>query len=410
MAREIYYGWWVVAACFLIAFYVGGTVFFGFTAFLQPLKDEFGWSYTQISFAASLRGLEMGLLAPVVGLMVDRLGSRKLMFAGAIILGSGLILLSLTQSLVMFYGSFLLIAFGAGGCMSVVTMTLVANWFYKRIGLAMGIMASGFGASGLIVPLIVRLIDMYNWRITLILLGFGMWFLGIPLCSIIRNSPENLGLLPDGAPSDGPDSNTLLQDHRTEIPLREAMKDKAFLYLNLAEAIRLMILGAVVTHVIPYLTAIGMERAPAGYVAATIPLFSIVGRFSSGWLSDIFQKRYVLALCFLSMGAGVLFFSYVHLAWAIPVFILFFSPGFGGGIVLRGAILREYFGRKSFGSMVGIIMGAASFGGIIGPILAGWVYDTFGTYRPVWLSFLALLSLAAFLVMRMGPSRRIRAT
>ncbi len=101
---------------------MGSVIFFGFTAFIEPLIDEFGWSYTQISFAASLRGLEMGIFAPLVGFLVDRFGSRKLIFLGTVIVGLGLILLSFTRSLAMFYGSFLLISFGAGGCISVVAI------------------------------------------------------------------------------------------------------------------------------------------------------------------------------------------------------------------------------------------------------------------------------------------------
>ena len=114
-------------ACFLIGLYVGGTIFYGFTAFFEPIRREFGWTYAQISLAASLRGLEMGIFAPFVGFLADRFGSRKLILLGTITVGFGLILLSLTQSLAMFYSSFLIIAFGAGGSTSVVTMTVVAN-------------------------------------------------------------------------------------------------------------------------------------------------------------------------------------------------------------------------------------------------------------------------------------------
>ena len=84
MEKKFFYGWWIVAACFFLAFYVGGIIFFGFTAFFDPLRKEFGWSYAQISFAASLRGLEMGIFAPVIGILVDRFGSRILIFCGTI--------------------------------------------------------------------------------------------------------------------------------------------------------------------------------------------------------------------------------------------------------------------------------------------------------------------------------------
>jgi len=403
MSRKIFYGWWIVLACFLTNLYVSSIVFFGFTAFLDPLVKEFGWSYTQVSFAASLRGLEMGIMAPLVGFLADRFGSRKLILSGVITVGFGLILLSLTRSLAMFYGSFILLAFGAGGCTSVVTMTAVANWFKKNVGIAFAVMASGFGASGLIVPLIVRLIDGYGWRTALIILGLGMWALGIPLSFVIRNKPEQYGYLPDGKLADGRISEHEIQHEKVEISFRKALKKKSFLYLNLAEVMRFMVLTAVVLHIMPYLGSMGISRPTAGLVAAAIPLFSIIGRFGFGWLGDVFDKRYVIAVTFGFMGMGMLAFSHMQANWAIYLFLLLFSPGFGGGAVLRGAVLREYFGRDSFGKMIGILMGFASIGGIIGPTLAGWVFDTLGSYDFIWLVFAGCMSLGIILALRIKP-------
>ena len=403
MSRKIFYGWWIVLACFLTNLYVSSIVFFGFTAFLDPLVKEFGWSYTQVSFAASLRGLEMGILAPLVGFLADRFGSRKLILSGVITVGFGLILLSLTRSLTMFYGSFILLAFGAGGCTSVVTMTAVANWFKKNVGIAFAVMASGFGASGLIVPLIVRLIDGYDWRTALIILGLGMWALGIPLSFVIRNKPEQYGYLPDGKLADGRISEHEIQHEMVEISFKEALKKRSFLYLNLAEVMRFMVLTAVVLHIMPYLGSMGISRPTAGLVAAAIPLFSIIGRFGFGWLGDVFDKRYVIAVTFGFMGMGMLAFSHMQSKWAIYLFLFLFSPGFGGGAVLRGAVLREYFGRNSFGKMIGILMGFASIGGIIGPTLAGWVFDTLGSYDFIWLVFAGCISLAIILALRIKP-------
>ena len=403
MIKKIFYGWWIVLACSLIGFYVGGAIFYGFTAFFEPIREEFGWSYTQISLAASLRGLEMGIFAPVVGFLVDRFGSRKLIFWGTITVGFGLILLSRTQSLAMFYGSFLLIAFGAGGCAMVVTMAAVANWFHKNVGVALGVMASGVGASGLMVPLIVQLIGVSGWRTTLIILGLGMWILGIPLSFVIRNRPEQYGYLPDGiSPSD---RMPHLENQDTgvkavEIGFKEALKKRAFLYLIIVDAIRMMIVAAVVIHVMPYLSSLGLPRVTAGLVAGAIPLSSIIGRFFFGWLGDVFDKGYVMAWTFCIISLGMLAFCYVQVIWIAFVFLLLFSPGYGGSMVLRGAILREYFGRNSFGKMIGITMGSASIGGIIGPTLAGWAFDTFLSYHLIWLVFCGLSGLAISLALR----------
>jgi len=398
--KKIFYGWWIVGACFLIGLYVGGVVFYGFTAFFEPIRREFGWSYTQISLAASLRGLEMGLFAPIVGFLVDRFGSRTLILVGTIVVGFGLILLSSTQSLAMFYGSFLMIAFGAGGCALLVTMSVVVNWFRKKVSIALGVMMSGIGASGFLVTLIVHLIDGYGWRTTLVVLGAGMWVLGIPLSFVIRDRPEQYGYLPDGEASVEPLSNTDTHGEEREVSLKEALRKSTFWYLNIIEAIRMLTVSAVIIHVMPYLSSIGVPRATAGIIAGAIPLFSIMGRFGFGWLGDVIDKRYLMAVTFGLISLGMLVFCTVRAVWLTLLFLVIFPPGYGGGIVLRGAILREYFGRDSFGKILGVTYGSGAIGGIIGPTLAGWAFDTLGTYPMVWLAFCGLNALAIYLIMK----------
>jgi len=398
--KPIYYGWWIVLASFAVAFYVGGTIFYGFTAFIEPLVREFGWSYTQISLAASLRGLEMGVLAPFVGILVDRFGSRKLLLSGVLVLGSGLILLGFTQSLALFYGAFLLIAFGAGGCTSVVTMTAVANWFDKNIGKAMGLTACGFGASGLAIPLIVWTIGVSGWRTTLIILGIGMWIVGIPAAVVMREKPGEAADSPQAEERRGTGEQSQKWKDARAFHFRDILKEKSFLYVNLAEMIRLMALMAVVTHIMPYLSSMEISRMSAGLMAAGIPLLSITGRFGFGWLGDIYPKKFIMALCFVLMALGMLALCYLKSAGMIYIFLFFFSNGFGGISTLRAVLLREYYGRYNFGKYLGVMLGFGAFGGIIGPTAAGWVFDRTGSYHFVWLTLSALIGLAIILVLR----------
>ena len=410
MFKNLYYGWWIVFACFLIAFYVAGIIFYGFTAFVEPLVAEFGWSYAQISFAASLRGLEMGILSPLVGFLVDRFGSRRLLLVGVIFVGCGMMLLGFTHSLAMFYASFLLIAFGAGGCTSVVTMTAVANWFDKNVGKAMGVMGSGFGASGLMVPLIVWLIATYGWRKTTFILGLGMWVFGIPLSFILRDKPEENGSDRDERPDDVSRQKDSEDTTATEIGFKAAIRNRSFLWTNLSEVIRMMSLAAVVTHIMPYLSVLGFSRSASGMIAAAIPLFSILGRFSFGWLGDLFEKRRVMAIAFTSMGLGMLSLAFADISGFIYLFLFFFSSGFGGLSVLRGSLLREYYGRYSFGKLMGILMGSGAVGGIIGPTLAGWVFDRYGTYSYIWLFLCAMIGVAVLLILKVEPRQKLTST
>ena len=130
---RIFYGWWIVGASFLIALYLAGAIGYGFTAIFEPIVSEFGWSYAQVSFASSLRGMEAGLMAPVIGILVDRHGPRRLIFIGSLLLASGIFMLSQTASLLTYYGAFALIAIGMSACTITVLMTAVMNWFRKKI-------------------------------------------------------------------------------------------------------------------------------------------------------------------------------------------------------------------------------------------------------------------------------------
>jgi MFS family permease len=114
----------------------------------------------------------------------------------------------------------------------------------------------------------------------------------------------------------------------------------------------------------------------------------------------VYPKKYIMAVTFCFMAAGMLAFSSVHRYWVILPFLLLFPPGFGGSMVIRGALLREYFGRTSLGKMLGITMGTAAVGGVIGSTLAGYIYDAIGSYRPVWFIFCGMLMGAFFLVLR----------
>jgi len=406
---RIFYGWWVVCACFPIGLYVSGITVYGFTAFFEPFLKEFGWSYTQISFAASLRGLEAGIFSPFVGLLVDRLGSRKLIQAGTVLCGLGLLVLSMTRSLPMFYCGFLLLAFGATGCMGLVTMTAVADWFQKDSGKAFGVMSSAFGASGLLVPLIVWLIDAFSWRTALVVMGVGIWVLGIPLSFVVRKRPREGGGSAEEPIHDKAGVRSAKEPGKTEMTVGKALRNKMFLQLAVVEGIRVMAVTAVVTHVMPYLAQMGMSRPTAGFVAAGIPIFSIIGRFGLGWLADIFSKKHLFASTFVLVALGLLAFCFVDLKWTILFFLFLFSSGSGGGMVMRVVLLREYFGSASFGKLLGIIMASGAIGGMVGPTLAGWIFDTFGDYHSAWYLFMGIVVLPMIVILRWNPKKSLSA-
>jgi MFS family permease len=387
--HKIFYGWWIVGALFLIAAYVTGIVFFGFSAILDPLASEFGWSYAQISVAASLRGVESGLLSPLVGWLIERLGPRKLFIAGIIITGTGLLLLSRINSLGTFYAVFFYISIGLSICTNVIPMTVVGYWFRRRVSIATGIVVSGTAFGGLLVPLVTSAIDTYGWRMTMVGIGIGALVIFIPIALIIRHKPEQYGYLPDGdiSVNQVTDNDKLFdQINDMDIEVKQAVKGRIFWFIGLSAACHFLVVNAVITHVITYLGTIRIERSLASFVASSIPIMTIVSRLSFGWLGDRFDKRWVMASAYLLMFISMFLFNGAAIAgtWILIPFVILFGLGWGGPVPVLPAILREYFGRAHLGTLIGFVMGITMVGSIIGPPLAGWFFDTFQSYRGAW--------------------------
>ena len=394
--RKVFYGWWIVVAGFFIAVYIGGFIHFGFTAVFEPIASDIGWSYAQISFAASLRGLQTSFLAPVVGLLMDRWGPRRLVFAGATIIGLGLLLFSRINSLVTFYGAFFLIAMGISTCIGVVPVAAVGNWFQRKATLATGIIVSGAATGGLMVPLATRVIDLFEWRTAMAILGFGAWGILLPLSLLFRHKPEQYGYLPDGdlhgklPASEGQSS---AQDSELDIGVKQVLKSSAFWHIAMGFMCHILVMNAVVTHVMPYLSSIGINRSLASLMASAIPATSIVGRLGFGWLGDKFDKRRIAALGFVLTSLGLLSLGYATTAgaWMLVPSLVIIGLGYGGPVPIMSALVREYFGRVRLATILGVVMGVAALGGMIGPPLAGLAFDRLGSYQVAWFGLAGLV-------------------
>ncbi len=406
----IFYGWWIVGAFFMVSFYVAGVAHYGFTALFTPVQQDFGWSYAQISLAASIRGMEAGLLAPLIGLLIDRSGPRRLMLIGILSLGAGFVLLSRTTSLGMFYGAFILIAVGTSTCMGTLPLTTLAKWFRTRISLATGIMACGSGFSGLLVPVIVGLIDTFDWRTATMLMGAAAWVLLLPLVLVIRKEPERYGYLPDGLNLNSIKNASTLPSGLTDEPnitAKQAIKARTFWHLTVAFMCNFIILSAVTTHVMPYLNSVSIDRQTSGLMASGIPLFSIIGRLGSGWLGDRINRKLVMSVNYAALSISLLMFAYVssEAVWLIIPFLILFSIGYGGNFVMITSLTRHYFGRRWFGTINGFMMGIVVVGSISGPLLAGWAFDTLGSYYIIWVAFAALAVLGLISAATVHPPK-----
>lgn len=392
-SEKLFYGWWVLGALFLTWAYVSGVISFGFTSVFKPIADEFQWSYANVSIAASIRGLEIGLVAPIVGLLLDRIGPRKLIFTGALIAGSGLIFLSRIHSLSAFYGAFAVIAIGTSTCIGVLPITVIGYWFHKRVSLATGIVVCGSAAGGILVPIITIVIDTLGWRMAMVVFGVATWLILFSLAIIVRHSPERYGLFPDGgACGDAVKAHDLArptQNSYKALSVWQALRTRAFWHIQTAFICHVFAVHAVLTHAMPYLSSIGISRATGSIAAGSIPVMSVAGRLSFGWFGDRQDKRRITAIGIGLTGISLFGFGFLDrsAAWLLALFLVLFSIGYGGPVPMIPALLREYFGRNHLGSIVGFSQGLAMIGSITGQPLAGFVFDTYGQYQAAWIAF-----------------------
>ncbi|MFH1651986.1 MAG: MFS transporter [Chloroflexota bacterium] len=401
---EIFYGWYIVAAGAVINACVGGLIYYGFTALVNPIANTFGWSYAQISLAMTLRGLETGALNPVVGLIVDRFEPKRLIFAGVIIAGFGLLCLSQVTTLALFYLSFVIFSLGNALAGGIVTATTIARWFKKDMGKAQAVLTMGMGSGGFFIPILVTMTDAYGWQTTLIILAFVIWIVGMPLSFAFRSRPEEYGLLPDGRKEMVSLDPGRPRTNDPEIAVRKALGTRAFWYIGIAWMLQIAATNAVVVHVMPYLVSQGVERSTAGTVAMALPIISLTARFPFGWLADNLPKKYVIMVSIALTSAGMFLFSIMDTGslGLLIIFIVVFGLSLAGFMSLWPPLIREYFGSRNFGAIYGMIHIFITFGMIVSPPAAGWWFDTHSTYHPAWL-ILGAICLTGIVLVALMP-------
>ncbi|MCC6237548.1 MAG: MFS transporter [Dehalococcoidia bacterium] len=415
--RTVYYGWYIVAVAFISSMMSAGIQAYGLGVFVTPMTSELGWSRTDISLGQTISTAFSGIVGLFMGGLLDRRGGRALTVWGALIAGAGFILLGQVQNLWQYYlvkGGVLTL--GMAGMGGMVANVVVSNWFVRRRGQAIAITAMGTSVAAIIVPsLAAQMIDLFGWRTAWAVLGVAVWVLVIPSAALVmRRRPEDHGLVPDGryvAPRAG---DRLAAQRAAVDGIRwtrgQAMRTPALWMLILTFGLGSMGFGAMLLHLIPFLTDSGYTRIEAAGAFSMLGVSGLISKPIWGVIADRIPSRFAAAAEFLLLALGILFIS---IAPTLPLMygaIFTMGVGVGGIITLQETVWADYFGRLTLGTVraVGRPFTIVSSAG--GPVLAGLAYDLRNSYEVAFLAFIAAYLVAAVMIVLTPTPRPPRST
>ena len=402
---NIFYGWYLIGVSSFMLMLMSTTVFQGTGTFFVALERNFGWSRTTLSGAFSLSRAEGALLGPLEGFFVDRFGTRTMVSIGYVAMGLAFVYYSQIQNVFQLYVAYIAISLGTGigGWIAVVTM--VNNWFIRKRAMAMALAVSGIQLGGFLVPIMAWGIESHGFRQTLLGIGIVLIAVAIPASRLIRNRPEEYGLLPDGQPAFAsgvarePSSQSDNDADPRDMTPREALKSVAFWVIAVSRTTSVVSIISLSVHLVPKLVDSGLSLITANFVVMFYTLMALPSGFVAGYLADRTSKKAVLFVCMLMQSAAV---AIIAVSDSLPMALLFavlWGTGFGGRVPLLTAILGDFFGRKHFGSILGINMVPSNIAMIIAPLFAGFMFDLKQSYFIPFAAFSVLGFVGTFIIL-----------
>jgi len=261
----------------------------------------------------------------------------------------------------------------------------------------------------LMTPAIAMMIRSAGWRQTMFLLCPFILLIGIPLSFIIRDRPQSYGMQPDGVLLQGNSTdNEKYQEADWGLTLKESLKTKTFWMLFCYTLCIEFAFSTIPVQEMPHLINVGISEEMAASAMAGYALVSFVGRIVIAWLGDKYSKKGLLMISAVMQATGFFIYANISSPWMIIPFILLYGPGFGATTALLPGIQADYFGTRSFASIRGMMSLGYSIGGIIGPVLAGWTFDIYHSYKFIF-EIYAVLAALSFLGLIMIPRKKIEA-
>jgi MFS family permease len=380
-----------------------GAVYFVFGVYLGPMAEEMGWSRGATSAAFSLFVAVMGLSGPVVALLIERFGLKRIMLIGEMLIVAGLLLISVVQEiwhLYLIYG--VLVGF-ARACASYMAMTgIVNNWFVRRRSLAMGISIAGSGIGTVtMAPLSRYLIGTVGWRESwMVMAAVAFVFALVPTLILAREKPEDMGLQPDGVSPRDAENGQSKRIAPADWSVKQALKTRALWCIGIIVVAKYFALQMMATHQVVHLEDMGISPIVAASALGLLVAGASVGMLVAGALGQLFQLRYVATVACTMEMVGLIVLLFAKSLPMVYVYVFLFGPGYGALAILFPTMVGAYFGRKCYALIFGMLLAAGYVIGATSPIIAGFVFDTTGSYVVpfgVATGVCALSALAAYL-------------
>ena len=426
--QRVFYGWWLVAVSGSVMVISTTPMFHAMGLWFVALEHHFKWSRTQLSLAFAFTRIEGGILGPIEGILVDRFGTRRLVLIGMTIMGIGWILFSQIQNITIFgwvfpdlwvfYLIYMIIALGQGLGSWLPLMTMLNNWFNRHRAKAMGFSNSVSRIGTLVlIPAIAWAIDpkfdRLGWQTTVVIIGVIVLVVVFPITRLIRDRPEDYGLLPDG---DKPEDQAAeqaerrqrsrVQDTDPEFTLRQALMTPAFWLISVGHGFTSMILIAMMAHLAPMMDDRGYSLQTSAFVITAYTAVSMLFQIVGGFIGDRVPKRYALFVFTWIQASGVFLLTFGPATLLVAYgFALLFGIGFGGRNPLTVSIRGEYFGRKSFGKIMGISQVPMNILLLAAPVVAGIVRDNTGEYTIAFATLAGLNMLGGLLFLLARPPK-----
>ncbi len=403
---KLFHGWRIVGVVGLTQAVSVGATFYTYGAFLKPVVAEFEASRLAVTLGLTLLTVVQGALGPFLGRALDRGSARAIMITGILVTSIGLALLSLATA--FWQVGLLFVTAVAGGAAlfgSLATATVVANWFVRKRGRALGFAALGAAlGGGVFPPLTTALIEALGWRGAVATLAAGLLLLILPVAWLLVGHPEERGLTPDGEPLErGAAAQTEATQPKaaTEargFTTRELLRDRNFWAITISIGFAYCPASVLLVHLVPYATDIGNSPARASLVISGYALASGVGRVLFGSLADRIDKRVAVWVVVAWLG----------LAWANllgePPFEALLAAAVASGIAmggvfpLWGALTGAVFGRAAFGRVMGLMNLFMMPFSVLGAPAAAYLFDRTGSYQLAFASFLVFPALSALVI------------